>query len=151
VITFSFNKPMMSSFESMELVHSLVLPESMRHRLDILSFVRHDDCYFADYLYKKKGNATRSLYPDETGYECYVNHFHIDDCDPNSVTIVWVKFCLLMDERWRQSEYANLPLRQIVSYDGPSCVYRWHVARPAQCWLASDLDSYEEAIMVVDT
>ena len=41
-------------------------------------FVTQEGCSFLRGLYMLKGNASPSMFPDETGYECFVNHVHID-------------------------------------------------------------------------
>jgi hypothetical protein len=41
-------------------------------------FAAQEGCYFLTDLYKLKGNTSRSSFADETGYEYYVNHIHID-------------------------------------------------------------------------
>jgi hypothetical protein len=41
-------------------------------------FVSEEGCCFLRNLYEHRGNACPSMFPDETGYECFVNHIHIE-------------------------------------------------------------------------
>ncbi len=150
MIEIAFNRAMMSDFNSSMILQSMVLPPSVQERLSRTSFILEEDCYFVEYLYNKRGNATLSLFQDETGYECYVNHFHVDDYHGEDKVMACVKLCVVMSERWRTTEFGWLPLRQIVSFDGASWAYRCHVVRNGQSWHPHDLDQYEDPVMVFD-
>lgn len=147
----TMNSVMASSCISSRLLQSVRRIHAIQERVDRVVFTSSENCYFIEYLHRQSGNATLSHFPDETGYECYVNHFHIDDCPIDEQALVALSLCVAIGERWRLGGFGALALRQIVSYDGNSCVYRCHVIREGQSWLADDLDSYQEPIFVVDT
>jgi hypothetical protein len=114
-------------------------------------FIAAEGCYFIDSLYENRGNATIDSLYDETGFECYVNHIHLEHYGPAERLVMALRVCAIIEEKWLRSPYASATLRQIVSYDQSSCVYRCHVVRQGQSWLSANLDGYEELIIVVDS
>jgi len=73
----------------------------------------------------------------------------------NSYWIVWgLKQTIalaLATERQLRSTFPAKPFKVIVAASEGGCGVRFHVARPGEEWLASDLDGYGEAILVVET
>jgi hypothetical protein len=109
--------------------------------------------------------ATRSIaksvqpenFPDLTGFECFVNHIHVEDqldgplADPSFLLKQGIAFALATENRLR-STFPGKPFRLIVAATAYSCGARFHVARSGEEWLASNLDGYgEEAILVLET
>jgi hypothetical protein len=95
--------------------------------------------------------------PDLTGFECFVNHIHVEDQldPPVSNEIVWLRqgiaFALETKTRLR-SEFPQKPFNIIVASTAQGCGVRFHLNRPGEQWLKSDLESYaEEAILVLET
>lgn len=96
-------------------------------------------------------------FPDLTGFECFVNHIHVEDQleHPVSSEIVVAKqgiaFALQTATRLR-STFPKQSFKVIVASTAQGCGVRFYLKRPGEKWLASDLDSYaEEAILVLDT
>jgi len=132
--------------------HRIELPPKLS---DLLSggFVDQDGCIFFAEFAKRTSGASRSDFPDLTGYECFVNHVHIDDyvedADAATLAAAGVTFaqrlCKLLSAR---SDEFNI----IVGSDELSCSVRFHRQRPGEAWLSEDLESYrDEAIAVVTT
>jgi hypothetical protein len=99
-------------------------------------------------------NVRAENFPDVTGFECFVNHIHVEDQlhydDPLALLRQGVAFGLAV---WRQlrSAFPSKPFKVIVAATAPSCGVRFHLVRPGEEWLASDLDGYqEEAILVLE-
>jgi hypothetical protein len=135
---------------------SEALPASL---LDLMrgGFLEAKTCVFRASLYRHRGNATLTSFPDETGYECFVNHIQIDEHVPQDA---WLRVGLLFVDRliqtWRASARASMPIQAILSIgewsDYPSHTVRFHVVRHGQDWLTADLESYEhEAVLAVRT
>jgi len=140
---------------------SLDCPEQLSRRLVELldsGFTRVDRCVFLKAQEKLRGNGKLEDFPDRTGYECFVNHIHVEDYLDQSDNVSQlvrlgqgVAFAYQMKEGL-SSFSANENFRLIVSSDELSCSVRFHVIRNAEEWLSSDINSYEhEAILVLDT
>jgi hypothetical protein len=131
------------------LISEAHIPPEIRKRLEGTAFIAREGCFFLDALYRDRGNAVSSMFPDETGYECFVNHIHLDGSAPDACMLLALAVLYAVEIKWRASEFTRWTLRHIVSCDreAPSCVYRCHVVRPGQSWLAADLDSYDELIL----
>jgi len=115
-------------------------------------FICADNAYFIDALFPNRGNASLGLLHDETGLECFVNHVHLEDfCDSGERLETALRICAVMEEKWFESAYGVNTLRQIVSYDDNSCVYRCHVVREGQSWVSANLHSYQELMVVIDS
>jgi hypothetical protein len=140
------NKAMVTAGASSTALRSVGLPDWIR-RID---FVSAEGCFFIAHLYRNRGNLTLAVCHDETGYECSVNHFHIDGHPCGDPFGLGLALCTAIGERWQQCAYGFMPLRQIVSCDEASCAYRCHVIRQGQAWLVPDLDTYPEAILAME-
>jgi len=93
---------------------------------------------------------------DETGIECVINKFHIDDFVDESTPVkemvpIAICFALKLKDSLLASTLDG-PFRIIISGSmGHSCTVRFHRLRPMQAWLADDLESYKtEALMSID-
>jgi hypothetical protein len=125
-----------------------VLPAKLA---DLLSqgFVKKEGCYFLAVLYAGSLNARRDMFPDATGYEAYVNHLHIDDFTDDGDQL---SICLLyldhLTHLWKTSEFSEVPIQADVSYDGESCVVRFHALRIGEQWQSDNLEAYDESVFV---
>lgn len=100
----------------------------------------------------RKTNASSSDFPDDTGYECFMNQIHIGDAldegdqIPQAGRLVRDLFML-----WRgimRDEYLNA----IVAIDEDlQVVVRFHKKRRGQSWLSDDFDKYEDAVLEVSS
>lgn len=115
-------------------------------------FVREGNCVFLKHLYDHKGNGTRDKFFDDVGYECFVNHIHVDEYSEyeNFDT------CLsLIDElrvSWLDFSGSGMEkIRVIISSDADGeCVLRFHKVRTSESWLAQDLNLYMNPVLVQD-
>jgi hypothetical protein len=91
-------------------------------------------------------NATLDSFQDKTGFECFINHMHIDDFVSKDVEENSIVFVSKMLEKWNLKNNGGI-LNSIVSFDktGGASV-RFHYKRRGESWLSDDLDGYQEAI-----
>ena len=92
--------------------------------------------------------------PDVTGLECFINHIHVedqlDDFDPLALLRQGVAFGLAVRTQL-QSAFPSRAFNVIIAETAHSCGVRFHLVRPGEEWLASDLDGCgEEAILVLE-
>jgi hypothetical protein len=102
-------------------------------------------------------NVKPENFPDLTGFECFVNHIHVEDqldgpvLDQTALLRLGIAFALAT-ERQLRSTFPGKPFIVIVAATAHGCGVRFHLVRPGEEWLASDLDGYEEeAILVLET
>jgi hypothetical protein len=107
--------------------------------------IRAEGCVFLDLLYKCRGNAKLDAFPDKTGYECFVNHIHLDDYSDDIAGQLKLALGLMqrIKQNFRRSEYSQLPIEFIVSVNESSCVLRFHILREGQDYLDNDLSTYK--------
>lgn len=96
------------------------------------------------------------FFPDLTGYEAFVNHFHVDAA-ADGLDDLRIAFVAANEIRRqiRVTDRPELPVRLIISRNlsGPplSSTVRFHRLRPGEMWLSEDLDGYEdEAVGFLD-
>lgn len=96
-------------------------------------------------------------FPDLTGFECFVNHVHVEDHldgslpSPTQLLKQATAFAFAITDHLR-SRFPEKAFRVIVSATASGCGVRFHQVRPLEDWLASDLDGYaDEAILVLDS
>lgn len=125
------------------------LPSELLAIIDEGFVTAEGGCIFSRFGFRHKGNAMRSMFPDDVGYECFVNHLHIDDFTDNNFLATGILMVEQWGALWRRS---GLPgsLRVLLSNDDDSCTVTFHLIRENQEWLNPDLDSYAQAILVMD-
>jgi hypothetical protein len=125
------------------------IPADVRGWLESGGFVAREGCFFLEALYEQRGNAAQAMFQDRTGYECFVNHFHIDGLSKNLCVLSALAAAYAIERKWRASPFSDSSLRHIVSCDDEiaSCVYRCHVVRTGEAWLADDLDAYSNLVL----
>ena len=116
-------------------------------------FIDQDGCVFFADLAKRAGSASRSDFPDLTGYECFVNRVHIDDyvegADESTLAALGVAFARRLSDLLSNGRGE---FNVIVGSDELSCSVRFHRVRAGEAWLSDDLESYQdEAIAVLTT
>jgi hypothetical protein len=120
-------------------------------------FIEQEDCIFLARL-RKASEVQRLDFPDRTGYECFVNHVHIEDylenggLPPLELLGRGMAFAGELAARLRQLR-GTKHFRIIVASDGgASCTVRFHTIRHEEEWIGKNLSGFkEEAIAVVET
>ena len=93
---------------------------------------------------KRDCGSDRTATHDETGYECFVNHVHVESLGE----------ALEFAGRLKKTLTSLFPgdFVVIVSFDGREATVRFHRLRAGQTWLNENLEEYrEEGIAVIDS
>jgi hypothetical protein len=134
-------------------------PRALPERLLTLlneGFVEEEQCVFLGPL-KQAAQVQRLDFPDRTGYECFVNHVHVEEYLGNGglppLELLGCGIALARELKERLSRlHGTKRFRIIIASDGSSCTVRFHTVRPDEEWVAKDLNgSKEEAIAILDT
>jgi hypothetical protein len=109
------------------------------------------DCVFLKERYEANKHINPKDFPDNTGYECLVNHVHFSFDGTSESLKSSLRYAVALQEHL--SHVANGPTFQvIVSVDDHECTIRFHKLRRGENWVADDLESYaEEAILLLQT
>jgi len=100
-------------------------------------------------------NVKPENFTDLTGFECFVNHIHVEDqLDgpiPNQIALLGQGIALaLATESQLRSTFPGKLFNVIVTASAHGCGVRFHLVRPGEEWLASNLDGYsDEAILAL--
>ena len=84
-----------------------------------------------------------SDFPDRTGFECFVNHFHV----PYEGTPAGLQKLIVRIAGIRRALTGYAPDRNFlipVSVAKGECTIRFHECRPGEAWLADNLEGYTE-------
>lgn len=126
-----------------------VLPQALVEIIDG-GFIIQDDCVFLKSFLQKEMKFEEAHHHDKTGFECFVNHLHIDDFAKSDFFETGLKFLFLLGKGLKKS-FAKRNFRLILSVDESDCNTRFHCIRANENWLTDDLDSYkEEGVFVID-
>jgi hypothetical protein len=119
-------------------------------------FVRLNDSILLRALTQEARAVSPTDFPDETGYESFVNHIHVEDYIPHenqsasSLMANSVSLASTLRKMLRQS-FPDQAFEVIVSFQDNHYTVRFHKCRKGQQWLRDNLDDYhEEALMVVE-
>jgi hypothetical protein len=86
----------------------------------------------------------RAACQDETGYECFINHVHVEGLDEA------LEFARRLNNALAAAFAVEFVV--IVSFDGHEATVRFHRLRTGQTWLSENLEEYrEEGIAVLDS
>lgn len=115
--------------------------------------VRKNGGIFLKALLSKSGNAQPADFPDMTGYECFINHIHLDDRLGKGASAFEQAILFGRQVRDLLSRHvsAGSNVKVIVSCSGDGCSVRFHLVRENEKWLSEKLDSYAEAILILET
>ncbi len=124
------------------------LPSGLGRLLDD-GLILRDGCLLLTSLLECASSVERRYFPDETGYECFVNKIHIDDYVVEKQLLTGMSFLHALSLRCADMK-GTLPVRGILSTSEDGTIVRFHQHRPSQCWLDDDLDHYtEEGVLEV--
>ena len=129
------------------------LPQKLLALLNA-GFVEEEGCVFLSGL--KKGAPVKRLdFPDCTGFECFVNHIHVEDYLENGglppLEMLGRGLALAQELKTQLSRlHSTKHFRIIVTFDGSSCSVRFHTVRADEEWAAKE-HGREEAIAILDT
>jgi hypothetical protein len=111
-------------------------------------FLKKNDCYFLKAMYKN-AKVKRQDFIDNTGYECFVNSFNIDDYITGNYIEESVFFAKQLLSIWNQL-HTSLFLKCIISETDFGAKIRFHVIRIGENWIVeSDVDNFDQAICIL--
>lgn len=93
---------------------------------------------------KRDSEFQRTAIQDDTGYECFVNHVHVESLGE----------ALEFARRLKKALTSLFPgdIVVVVSFDGREATVRFHRLRAGQTWLNENLEQYrEEGIALIDS
>lgn len=140
----TLNEAMMGSLAALE----MVLPPDQKRVVD-MGFVEHHGCFFLACLLQT-ATARAGDFPDATGFECFVNHFHVAVDGGASPFLTAIAVVVSIRAQWARHKTLGTTLRQIITFAEGELTYRCHVLRSGEEWLSPNVDSYDECILVVD-
>lgn len=125
------------------------LPEDLVGIID-QGFLAEDDCIFLRSLYVLDRNVKKLDFPDSTGYECFVNHIHIDDYVDDNYLKYSFSFVEKLFSMWRHFD-GNKTIRAIISCDDFGAVVRFHILRDDETWINDDLECSIQPVLYIDS
>lgn len=132
------------------LVTGARLPEEL-NRIIESGFREADGCYFIEGLLERSTNVDQASFPDQTGYEVFINKLHIDDYVAEGLLTHAIQAALCLQQNFRL-KFASPELRTIIGVEENSCVLVTHAIRRDETWLREPLDDYEEeSLLVIDS
>jgi len=97
----------------------------------------------------KKAYAKPTDFIDETGYECFVNSFHIDDYVSSNYIEEAFIFIRDLFKIWNKAAN-NCVLKGFITQTDYGANVKFHVVRDGENWInEGEIDNFEEAICVV--
>ena len=139
------NKSMLERYAPYLTPTDIVLPHRL---LSILNsgLVIKDGCVLFKDLLSECHTTSRDNFSDMTGYECFVNHIHLNGRNFIKMIKTGVSFLAKVSIVYKKSG-TNVPLVGIISLietDVSGITVRFHLNRLNEVWLADDIEAYEE-------
>jgi hypothetical protein len=113
------------------------------------------DCVVLKSFHESAARTSVASCQDETGFEAFINHIHVEDYLPRDTPQSTV--------REQASEFVRQLADKLVAAHperdfhiivaiSDSCTVRFHTDRPGQSWLSDDIEGYlDEAVMSLTT
>ncbi|WP_155953880.1 hypothetical protein [Pseudomonas sp. URIL14HWK12:I7] len=125
------------------------LPSSLAD-IAAAGIIENGGCFLLSALASKSTNAAESDFLDRTGWECFVNSIHIDDFAESDYLFNAILFVRSVFGEWARRRYGG-GFQSIISSDEFGSVVKFHFLRDGESWVGSDLEKYEESILLVDS
>ncbi|MGQ1947753.1 hypothetical protein ACT3CD_11710 [Geofilum sp. OHC36d9] len=111
-------------------------------------FVEKDGCYLLKHFSELQNHMELSDFEDRTGYECFINSFHVDDYVRTNVFKQAILFLNKLLIIW-DKQNNNLSLEVILSKTNTGFHISFYVRRIDECWIpAENVDDFKEAILI---
>jgi len=136
---------MRSNKRMLEMLQSIEEPPLDPRLGDLLAagFVEHTGGTFLGSYKSRLDAASRDDFEDMTGFECFINHVHVDDyvtASGRSLVAQGMRFAKTLADKLRGLGRYTV----IISSDGDTCSVRFHRSRAGESWLADDLETYRD-------
>ena len=140
------NRPMKELLAGCDVERAELAP-ALRAVLDE-GLVQIDGCLLLTSQSKLVSRRVRDQLPDKTGFECFVNHLHLEQ-DVKIAGRPLVEQAIVFG-RELQAAARKLGIEEQLAYivagDSKEMSIRFHVLRPGEQWLSADIEQYEEAV-----
>ncbi len=114
-------------------------------------FSTQHGCYLLSAFYQNNLHISLDSFVDKTGYECFINSFHIDDFVDEDFFEQSVLFIDALLNKWRILNN-DLVLNIILSKTDFGFNIRFHVHREGEEWInMNDLVFFEDALLVISS
>lgn len=111
------------------------------------SLIEKNECVLSEQSYSVNRHISPHSFSDKTGYECFINSFHVEDYVSENCISAAYWYLQNLFAHWNRS-CANKVLVGIISNDSDSTVLRFHLYRKGEYFLDENLDAYKfEAIL----
>jgi hypothetical protein len=112
-------------------------------------FVLINGCYFLKKLHKHSTQILESNFTDKTGYESFVNSFHIDGYIENNLFEQTILFSDLLIKEWQELK-TNLNLIVIISQTDFGYNIKFHTERLNEKYInENELHKFKEAVLII--
>lgn len=139
------NKKMRNAIEAMQICHRGL--DAKLSNLAATEFKLVNDCVLLDRLTPNHTNVTLSDFEDRTGYEAFMNSVSVDgECSRYPLEDA-LRFAFTVLSNWNNAPVEGV-LVCLLSNDGDACVLKFHLWRQNECLIGSDLEAFEEGILV---
>lgn len=144
-----FNNKMFSLFGNTKLKTKTLNAKLLHLMKD--GFINKNGCYFLDTLYKKNKHITQEDFIDKTGYECFINSFHVDDYVNKNYVEQGYLFLKNLFEMWNLNNDA-LILIGLLSQTEFGANIKFYIKRKNEEWLKlQDVDEFEEPLLIMNS
>lgn len=115
-------------------------------------FVEVEDSYFFKRFYEiQKDHIDKSNFIDKTGFECFVNSFHVDDYVKNDFLCQSLLFVRIVFDKWTITNN-EMVLKCIISGTDDGINIRFHIQRANENWIIDDnIENFEEGIFILSS
>jgi len=113
-------------------------------------FIDEDGHFFLSALVDYTQSAQRSDFPDDVGYECFVNSVHVEEHEKLMALPQALQFVDKVFKVWG-SRSQSKQLVAIVSSDEGNVNVKFHVKRVDQQWIGDDIERSIDAILVASS
>jgi hypothetical protein len=111
----------------------------------------NDGIYSLNLTRAERTNAKLENFPDLTGYECFINHIHLEGRDEASAFVRGINFGRALIKLLKPLSSNKNDFKVIVAIESKEASIRFHRVRMNESWLAKDLEGYREAVLVLET
>lgn len=111
-------------------------------------FIQKDGCYFLKSFYEADTNVTQRNFIDKTGYEAFINSFHVDDYVEDNYFLQTILFVKMLSIYW--GELTNQKnIETIIAETSFGFNVRFHVVREGEIYNDENLENYKEGVIII--
>jgi hypothetical protein len=112
-----------------------------------------DGCYLLRTEAEQNTHANMSGFSDRTGYECFINHIHIDDYVSDDLVNQSIRYASKVLHKWNEQKFEGdlvsvVVLNKNLDSDGATVRF-YHKRENEPSWLSDDLDGTDDAILEI--